>query len=465
MYYLENFVHPYIPNSAPAVEREMLRELGVERAEDLYDLIPEDLKLKRRLELPGPFLSEPELKRHVNGMLHSNISCEENLSFLGAGCWQHAVPALCDEIAGRAEFLTAYCGDTYSDKGKYQALFEYQSMLGELLGMDLVSCPTYDWSCAMGSAIMMAGRITQRKKALLVGSTAPERLSQVQNFCKRAMEIILVPFSQETGTMNLEVLEKMLGDDTACVYFENPNFLGVVEPESAAICGAAKKVGAISIVGVDAISLGVYGAPATYGADIVVGDSQCLGSHMQSGGGVIGFIASRDEDLYCAEYPTRLYSIAPGIRKETFGFGQCTHERTSYVMREHSPDFIGTSKWLGAISASVYLALMGPQGMREVGETILKRRAYAEKKLAEIPGVRAPQLTGSRFKEFVVNFDETGKTVEQINQSLLENCIFGGYDLSRIYPSMGQSALYCVTEIHSKADIDRLADALKEAVR
>ena len=216
MYYLENFVHPYIPNSAPAVEREMLRELGVERAEDLYDLIPEDLKLKRRLELPGPFLSEPELKRHVNGMLHSNISCEENLSFLGAGCWQHAVPALCDEIAGRAEFLTAYCGDTYSDKGKYQALFEYQSMLGELLGMDLVSCPTYDWSCAMGSAIMMAGRITQRKKALLVGSTAPERLSQVQNFCKRAMEIILVPFSQETGIMNLEVLEKMLGDDTAC---------------------------------------------------------------------------------------------------------------------------------------------------------------------------------------------------------------------------------------------------------
>lgn len=465
MYNLENFVHPYIPNSAPAVEQEMLRELGIERAADLYDLIPEDLKLTRRLELPGPYLSEQSLKRHINGILRPNVSCEENLNFLGAGCWQHAIPALCDEIINRAEFLTAYCGDTYSDKGKYQAIFEYQSMLGEMLGMDLVSCPAYDWSCALGSAVMMAGRITGRKKALLVGSTAPERLSQVLNFCKRAMDIVLVPFSRETGAMDIQSLNALLDSDTACVYFENPNFLGVVEPESAAICEATKKVGAVSIVGVDAISLGIYGAPAAYGADIVVGDSQCLGSHMQSGGGVIGFIASRDEDLYCAEYPTRLYSIAPGIRKDTFGFGQCTHERTSYVMREHSPDYIGTSKWLAAIGASVYLALMGPQGMKEVGETILKRRAYAEKKLSEIPGVCAPMLTGNRFKEFVVNFDQTGKTVAEINEFLLSKSIFGGYDLSGIYPDMGQSALYCVTEIHDKADIDRLADALKEAVK
>nr|WP_326183713.1 aminomethyl-transferring glycine dehydrogenase subunit GcvPA [uncultured Oscillibacter sp.] len=465
MYHLENFVHPYIPNSAPAAERAMLQELGVERASDLYDLIPEDLKLSRRLDIPGPFLSEPELKRHMNEMLRDNISCEENLNFLGAGCWQHSVPALCDEIMGRAEFLTAYCGDTYSDKGKYQAIFEYQSMLGELVGMDLVSCPTYDWSCALGSALLMAGRITGRKKALLVGSLAPERLAQAKNFCKHAMELALIPFSTESGTMEMDALRGMLGGDVACVYFENPNFLGVVEPESAAICAAARAAGAISIVGVDAISLGVYGAPADYGADIVVGDSQCLGSHMQSGGNVIGFIATRDEDVYCAEYPTRLYSIAPGVCGETFGFGQCTHERTSYVMREHSPDFIGTSKWLSAIGAGVYLALMGPDGMREVGETILKRRAYAERKLAEIPGVCAPRLTGSRFKEFVVNFDKTGKSVAQINEALLEKGIFGGYDLSGIYPELGQSALYCVTELHSKADIDRLAEALKEAVK
>lgn len=465
MYHLDNFVHPYIPNSAPAVERAMLEELGVEHASDLYALIPDDLKLTRRLNLPGPFLSEQDLKRHLDGILSKNTNCEENLNFLGAGCWQHAVPALCDEIMGRAEFLTAYCGDTYSDKGKYQAIFEYQSMLGELVGMDLVSCPAYDWSCALGSAILMAGRITGRKKALLVGSLAPERLAQAKNFCKHIMELVLIPFCPQNGTMDLEALKGILTSDVACVYFENPNFLGVVEPESAEICSLAKSVGAISIVGVDAISLGVYGAPADYGADIVVGDSQGLGSHMQCGGNVIGFIASRDEDLYCAEYPTRLYSIAPGVRGETFGFGQCTHERTSYVMREHSPDFIGTSKWLSAIGASVYLALMGPEGMREIGETILKRRTYAEEKLSQIPGVCTPKLTGPRFKEFVVNFDDTGKTVAQINAALLDNNIFGGYDLSKIYPEMGQSALYCVTEIHNQADIDRLADALKEAVK
>lgn len=465
MYNLDHFVHPYIPNSVPAIEREMLAEIGVERSSDLYDLIPEELKLNRRLNLPGPFLSETALKRHMSDLLRPNVSCEENLSFLGAGCWQHAVPAVCDEIVGRAEFLTAYCGDTYSDKGKYQALFEFQSMLGELVGMEVVSCPTYDWSCALGSAVMMAGRITGRRQALLVGSIAPERLSQAENFCKRAMELVTVPFDPASGELNMDALSELLGEKTACVYFENPNFLGVLEARSAEICAAAKAVGAVSIVGVDAVSLGVCQAPAAYGADIVVGDAQGLGSHMQSGGGVIGFIATRDEDLYCAEYPTRLYSIAPGVRGETFGFGQCTHERTSYVMREHSPDFIGTSKWLQAIGASVYLALMGPAGMKELGETILRRRSYAERVLAEIPGVRCPVLSGSRFKEFVVNFDGTGKTVAQINEHLLTRGIFGGYDLSAIYPAMGSSALYCVTEIHEKADIDRLAEALKEAVR
>lgn len=465
MYNFDNFVHPYIPNSVPEIERAMLKEIGVKQASDLYDLIPETLKLDRRLDLPGPYLSEVELKRHMMQMLRPNISCEEYLNFLGAGCWQHAVPAVCDEITARAEFLTAYCGDTYSDKGKYQALFEFQSMLGELVGMDVVSCPTYDWSCALGSAIMMAARITGRKQALLVGSIAPERLSQAKNFCSHAVELELIPFSSTTGEMNMAELQELLTADTACVYFENPSFLGILESASADICAAAKAAGAIAIVGVDAISLGVCQAPAAYGADIVVGDAQCLGSHMQSGGGVIGFIATRDEDLYCDEYPTRLYSIAPGVREETFGFGQCTHERTSYVMREHSPDFIGTSKWLQAIAASVYLALMGPQGMKEVGETILQRRAYAESVLSRIPGVRCPVLSGCRFKEFIVNFDETEMTVAQINAALLEKRIFGGYDLSEIYPALGASAMYCVTEIHSKADIDRLSEALKEVLK
>lgn len=461
----ETFVHPYIPNSAPAIEKSMLKELGIKRASDLYELIPGELRLTGKLDLPGPIHSELLLKKHIEGILNMNTSCEEYLSFLGAGCWQHSVPAVCDEIAGRAEFLTAYCGDTYSDKGKYQALFEFQSMLGELAGMDVVSCPTYDWSCAAGSAVMMAGRITGRKEVLLAGSIGPERLSQIRNFCGTTMQISLVPFDLKTGQLSMLKLKDQITADTACIYFENPNFLGLVEGLSKDICRAAHESGALAVVGVDAVSLGVLEAPASYGADIVVGDGQCLGNHMQGGGGVIGFIASRDEDKYCGEFPTRLYSIAPGERGETFGFGQCTHERTSYVARENSPDFIGTSKWLSAIVASVYLALMGPEGMRELGETILKRRAYAERELSRIPGVKAPALTGPRFKEFTVNFDETGMTVKEINKMLLKAGIFGGFDLSGSYPQLGQSALYCVTEIHDKAEIQRLVHALKEAIK
>ena len=459
------FVHPYIPNSAPNVERAMLDEIGVKSAMELYDLIPQVLRFSRDLNLPGPIYSELELRKYIKERLDKNVSCEDCLNFLGAGCWQHFVPAVCDEIIGRAEFLTAYCGDTYSDKGKYQALFEFQSMLGELVGMEAVSCPTYDWSCAAGSAVMMAGRITGKKEALVTGTIAPERLSQMRNFCKKTMKITLIDFDKITGLMDLDDLERKLSEDTACVYFENPGFLGTLETGSQEICCMIRKKGGISIVGVDAVSLGVLEAPAHYGADIVVGDAQCLGNHMQGGGGVIGFIATRDEDRYCGEYPTRLYSIAPGAGGHTFGFGQCTHERTSYVMRESSPDFIGTSKWLSAIASSVYLALMGPEGMRELGETIMKRRAYAEKELAQIPGVKAPGLTGPRFKEFVANFDETGKTVEEINKSLLKRGIFGGYDLSRPWPSLGQSALYCITELHGKEEIQRLAEALKEAVK
>ena len=409
-------------------------------------------------------LTEHALQKHVDGLFRRNISCKRNLSFLGAGCWQHFVPPVCDEIANRAEFKTAYCGDTYSDKGKYQAVFEYTSMLGELLGYEVVCCPTYDWYCAASSALLMAGRITGRRTALVAASCGQDKLSHMHNFCRHALEIVRVDFDERTGLLNLEDLAAKLGPAVAAVYFETPGYLGTIEVNAAAICRMAHEAGALSIVGVDPISLGALEAPALYGADLCVGDAQPLGNRMNAGGGMCGFIASRDEDVYCNEYPTYLYSIAPGAKKGDFGFAQCTHERTSYVRRDSSPDYIGTSAWLAAITASVYLALMGPKGMREVGETILQRRQYAQNLLDGIAGVDAKVFSAPAFKEFVVNFDKTGKTVEQINQGLLEKGIFGGKDLSGEYPRLGQSALYCVTEIHDVEDIKVLRDALKEVV-
>ena len=198
-----NFVQHYMPSSDPTLEQTLLDTVGVSDASELYNVIPENLRLHRSLDLPKPLLSEQALERHIEDLFSKNTSCKKNLNFLGAGCWQHYVPKICDEIANRAEFKTAYCGDTYSDKGKYQAMVEYTSMLGELLGYDLVSCPVYDWSCAMSSAILMAGRITNRSKVLVASTAGEERRSHIQNFCRAKMQTGKVKYDPEMGLMDL----------------------------------------------------------------------------------------------------------------------------------------------------------------------------------------------------------------------------------------------------------------------
>jgi glycine dehydrogenase subunit 1 len=459
----EPFVHPFIPNTAPEVREAMLAAVGVASAEELYDAIPENLKLNRALNLPGPVLSELDLKRQVGGLLQRNRPVTEALSFLGGGCWQHDIPAVCDEINSRAEFLTAYGGDTYADLGKYQAVFEFQSMIGELTGMEMASAPVYDWAAAMVSALMMAGRITKRRRTLVTGTLPAERWSMLTNTADPWLDSERIAFDPRTGLMDLDDLRAKVGDDVASVYVEIPSYLGVIEHRMREIAEIAHQAGALLVVGVDAISLGVLAEPASYGADIVIGEGQALGVHMMYSGGLFGFIASKDEPEYVAEYPYLMVSIAPGRTEGEWGFGWSTMERTSYDLRETSPDYTGTTQWLWGITAAVYLSLLGPQGLREVGEGIMQRSHYAMQQLNAIAGVKAPLLQAPHFKEFVVNFDGAGKTVAEINKTLLESGIYGGHDLSKEFPELGQSALYCVTEIHTQADIDRLAKTLAEA--
>lgn len=456
--------HPYIPNSSPQTRAEMLTAIGVEHAPELYDGIPDQLKLKRPLNLPPALPGERDLRRHVQGLLNRNTHCGEVLSFLGGGVWQHDIPAVCDEINSRAEFLTAYGGDTYADLGKYQAIFEFQSMIGELVGFDMVSAPVYDWAGAATSALMMAGRITGRRKALIAGAVSPEKTAHLANVARAQIDPIMVAYDPESGLMDLADLERKIGSDTAAVYFENPSALGMLETQGEAIAAIAHRNGALVVVGVDAISLGVLAPPATYGADIVAGEAQALGVHMQYSGGLIGFIASRDEPRFLMEYPYLMVSIAPGTVAGEIGFGWSTMERTSYDKREHARDYAGTTQWLWGITAAVYLSLMGPQGMREVGEGILQRSHYAMRELNAIPGVRAPRFAAAHFKEFVVDFNGTGKAVAEINQALRARGIFGGHDLSQERPELGQCALYCVTEIHTRADLDRLATSVQEVL-
>jgi glycine dehydrogenase subunit 1 len=461
----EPIVYPYIPNSEPSVKQQMLDEIGVPNIEALYEDIPKALRLKGRMDLPEPFLSEHDLVRHVEGILSQNVTCKDNLNFRGAGCYQHFVPAVCDEITGRSEFLTAYAGEPYDDHGRFQALFEYESMMGELLEMDVVNVPTYDGYQATATSIRMASRLTGRKQALVCGAINPDKLSMITNYCMPDVSIKLVAPDRVAGDVDFGALDSAISEETAAVYFENPSYFGTLPIRGAEIAQLAHNSGAECVVGVDPISLGVIAPPITYGADIVCGDIQSLGMHIQFGGGQAGFIATRDEERYVMEYPSRLFGIAPTSVPGEYGFGDVAYERTSFAIREQGKEWVGTASALWGIQAGVYLALMGPQGLAEIGEVIMQKSHYAAKQLASIKGVRSPMSEGPFFREFAVNFDGTGRTVAEINAALLAQGIFGGKDLGQEYPELGNSALYCVTETHSQADIDRMVAAVKEAVR
>jgi glycine dehydrogenase subunit 1 len=457
-------VHPYIPNSVPEIKARMMKDIGIKSIDELYEDIPEHLRFKGKMNLPEALLSEYALKRHVEGTLSKNLSCKDHISFLGGGCWQHYVPAICDEINQRSEFLTAYAGEPYEDHGRFQALFEYESLMAELLDMDVVNVPTYDWCQAASTAIRMAGRITGRKEILLADTVSPERLAAIRNYCHPVMNVRFVKHDAQTGVMDLEDLEAKISSETAGVYFENPSFLGFIEHQGELISEIAHSSGSICLVGVDPLSLGMIRPPTQYGADIVCGDIQGLGNHMFFGGCLGGFIASRDEEQYVMEYPSRLFGITKTAVEGEYGFGDVAYERTSFAEREEGKEFVGTHAALCGITAAVYLSLLGPHGIQELNTVILQKSQYVMTNLSKIKGVIAPRFNSPHFKEFVVDFNGTGKTVKDINTSLLSKKIFGGKSLKTEFSELGESALYCITEIHTKEDLDRLIQGVSEIV-
>jgi glycine dehydrogenase subunit 1 len=457
--------HPYMASSAPELKQELLEATGAASVEELFEQIPASHRLQGGLNLPPALASEVELRRHLLESLRKNVTCEETLSFLGGGCWQHHVPAICDELVSRTEFVTSIWGTPPSDHGRNQTWFEFASQLAELIDMDFVGMPVYSFGCAAGHAIRMASRITGRREVLVPAWMDPERLAVIRTYCEpremaRHIDVVLVEHDPETGLLDPADLARKLSSRTAAVYLENPSYLGLIE-SGAEIAGLAHASSAELIVGVDPISLGVLAPPGAYGADIVVGTTQPLGVHMSCGGGVGGFIATRDEERYAREYPTLMVSLFDTIEPGERGFGLTLFEQNSYGSREHGKDWTGNSVYLWTIANAAYMALLGPRGFVDLGELILLQSHYAAKRLDELPGVRVSFPAGF-FKEFVVNVDGTGKTIAEINRELRDRGIFGGGDLSASFPALGQSALYCVTEVHSTSDIDRLVDALGE---
>ena len=459
----ESFIHPYIPNSVPKIKKELMKEIGINSIEELFADIPAEFRLKKRLGLPYP-TPELEVRRHVKGILSKNRTSTNMPVFLGAGCWPHYIPAAVETILGRTEFLTSYTPyQPEASQGTLQALFEYQSMICELTTMEVANCSMYDWASALGEAVRMAARVTHRIEAIIPKTTHPERTATLQTYMKPiGVDLKPVDYNRETGQLNIEDLKEKISAKTAAVYIENPTYLGFLETQVKEIADETHDHNALFIVGVDPTSLGILQPPGEYGADIVVGEGQPLGNPMNFGGPLLGVFACRDDMRLIRQMPGRIVGLTQTLDAERKGFCMTLQTREQHIRREKATSNICTDEALTAVAAAAYLALLGPRGLKELGEVVISKAHYAMRLLARIEGVKTPVFDSPHFKEFTVNFDRTGKTVRDVHKQLLQHQIHGGKDLSREFPELGETALYCVTEMHSKADIDQLVDALEE---
>ena len=454
-------MYPYIPDSEPAVQAEMLKFIGAESIEELISDIPEEVRMKKPMELPEPYNDEASLYGHVSGILNKDRTANELRCFLGAGCYNRYVPAVVDEVINRSEFLTAYAGEPYEDHGRFHALFEYQSMMAELLDFDVCNVPNYDGAHAMNTSLRMACRVTGRKEVLIPRNVNPDVLTAVLTYLQPDVKVTFVDYNANTGRICLDNLRSKMSDQVAAVLVMNPNFFGIVEEKAQEISELAHSHGAMMVAYVEPATLGVLTPPSRYGADIACGDLQPLGIHMNFGGGVAGFIATSDTPRIIEEYPSRLFGIAPTKDRE-WGFGDVLWGRTSFANRDHAKEFVGTHSALWGLAAGVYLASMGPQGMKELGEAIVQRQVCLKNNIAGLKNVKIDKFSGATFEEFVADFSATGKSVKEINKKLLDKGILGGYDLGEAFPELAGCMLLCATERTTAEDIKALAAALGE---
>jgi glycine dehydrogenase subunit 1 len=455
-------VHPYLPNSVPEVKERMMREMGISSIAELYSDIPDDLVYKGRLSIPGP-MAEAEVKEHVSGLLEMNesLACPP---FMGGGVWPHHVPSVVDEVVHRAEFLTSYTPyQPEISQGILQSIFEYQSHVCELMGMEVANSSLYDWSSAIGEAALMSSRVNGKKKVLVPDLMSPSRLSVLKTYTEPAGLVVeKVGHDEETGLMDLEELNEKVDGDTSAVYVENPSYMGFMEENVEAIGEVAHGKGASYIVGVDPTSLGVLKAPGDYGADIVCGEGQPLGNHMSYGGPLLGIFACKHDNRYIRQMPGRIIGMTETLKYQRRAFVMTLQTREQHIRREKATSNICSNQALCAVAAGVYLGLMGPGGMRELGETILSKARYAQRKIAGLGGVEAPIFKSQHFKEFTVRFQ--GRTLKEVDKTLHAHHIQAGIHLKGQFPRIGETSLICVTEVHSKRHIDALVSALKEAV-
>jgi glycine dehydrogenase subunit 1 len=443
--------HPFL--SLTDEDREaMLGAIGVASIDELFEQVPEGVRLRRDLDLE-PALSEPELVAHMEELASRNVSSRDEISFLGAGIYDHYVPAVVEALLTRGEFLTAYTPyQPELSQGVLQAIFEYQTAICELTGMDVSNASGYDGTTVAADATFVAKHHTGRAKVVVTQATSPQVRQVVRTYAPGfGLEVVEVP--HRGGVTDPEEL-RVAADGAAAVLFQHPNFFGCLEPapELAAI---ANEVGAVAVAHVDPVSLGVLEAPGAYGCGIAVGEGQGVGNPQAFGGPHYGFLAAKQE--FTRRMPGRIIGETTDAKGRR-GFVLTLQTREQHIRREKATSNITTNQTLLALGGLITLSWLGPQGLREVGETCTALGAYAREQLAAA-GFEPAFADRATFKEFAVR---VGRNARDVVTEARRKGVNPGYALGRDYEGMDDALLVAVTEKRTTAEIDRLVEVLTE---
>ena len=443
----------YIPNS-PDERAEMLEQIGVGSMENLFDSIPADLRLRRELSVPNA-LSELELLKKFDTTAARNPAANR-ISFLGAGAYSHYTPTIVDHLISRSEFFTAYTPyQPEISQGTLQAIFEFQTLVCQLTGMDIANASMYDGSTAMAEAVLMAERVTRRSKVIASSAIHPEYLDVAHTYVQHAgIELHHSPSSNETGTTQADSLSG-LDDKTAAVVVQSPNFFGCIE-DVQALADKAHAVGALLIVVVtEAMSFGLLKSPGACGADIVVAEGQSFGVPLSFGGPYVGLFATREK--YARQIPGRLVGEAYDAKGRR-GFVLTLATREQHIRREKATSNICTNEGLIALASTIYLETMGPRGIEAVAKQCAQKAHYAAKKISALEGFSLP-FSAPFFNEFVVHAPADANSL--LKQLADQKGIDGGIALSRYDANRTNDFLVCVTETNTREQIDLLIDGLE----
>jgi glycine dehydrogenase subunit 1 len=440
----------YLPKS-PAEREKMLAEIGAASIDDLFAVIPADERLTRDLDVPRQH-AESEIIDYFRAAGRKNAT--NYASFLGAGCYRHYRPVIIDSLVQRGEFLTSYTPyQAEITQGTLQAIFEFQTMIAELTGMDVANASMYDGSTGAAEAVRMAMRITGREKAVVAATVHPEYREVMETYSKhQELPNFVVSYDGETGRIDLVALGAAVTEETAAVLVQSPNFFGVIE-DIPAIAEIAHAKGALLIVSIaEAVSLGVVRPPVE--ADIVSMEAQSFGVALSYGGPFCGVIAAKEK--YVRQMPGRLVGQtvdSSGYR----GFVLTLSTREQHIRREKATSNICTNQALVALMATIFLSVYGKEGIRELAEHNLAKASYAAQALSAQSGAKLRFSGAPRFNEFVL---QTEEAPAQWSQRLLDAKIVGGIDLSRWYPELQNCTLWCATEVIARANIDTAANVL-----